>query len=459
MKTVKSTYILSILVALSVLNSCEKMIEVEDPINQISTQQVFADVNTANAALNNLYLELQANSMFSGGTRGTGGLLGTYADDLDAYFQPSSIDNLNIYLNQIVPTNSVVLNLWNNAYKEIYTANAIIEGIDGSTGISNADKNRIKGEALLVRTMVYYNLQRIFGDVPYTTVTDYEVNRKLARMPSGDLLLKLEQDISLAVGLLEDSYRNAERIYLNKKAAQLVQANILLNAGKYSEAETVCKNILASTLYAVQQDVTKVFKKGSTNIIWQLKPINANQSVPETGIYYFSTAPPIAYALSANLISSFDTADLRKQKWTTSLSAAGVTFYRNDKYKNFATNADEYSVVMRIEEVYFVLSEALAKQNKVAEAVSYVNVIRNRSGVSAFSGTLTQQAFITELLKEKRREFFAEQGLRFFDLKRNNVLQTLVLVKPSWQSYHQLWPLPQNELILNPNLNPQNNGY
>jgi len=459
MNTIQSTYIMSVLMAFSILNSCEKMIEVEDPINQISTQQVFSDANTANAALNNLYLELQANSLFSGSNRGAGALLGTYADDLDAYFPPSSMDNLNMHLNQVVPTNSVVLSVWNNAYKEIYTANAIIEGIDHSTGIADSDKRRIKGEAILVRTMVYFNLQRIFGDVPYTTVTDYEINRKLSKLPSAELLMKLEQDINLAVSLLQDSYRNAERIYLNKKAAQLVQANILLNAGKYSEAEVVCKNILASPLYAIQQDVTKVFKKSSTNIVWQLKPINANQSVPETGIYFFSSAPPIAYALSSNLISTFESTDLRKQKWTTPLSAGGVTFYRNDKYRNFVTNADEYSVVMRIEEVHFILGEALAKQNKVSEAATYINTIRTRSGVSAFSNTLTPQAFMTELLKEKRREFFAEQGLRFFDLKRNNSLASLAMVKPSWQTYHQLWPLPQNEIILNPNLNPQNNGY
>ena len=115
--------------AFSILNSCEKMIEVENPINQISTQQVFSDVNTANAALNNLYLELQANSMFSGGNRGVGALLGTYADDLDAYFQPSSMDHLNIYLNQVVPTNSVVLSVWNNAYKEIYTPMRSLKGL------------------------------------------------------------------------------------------------------------------------------------------------------------------------------------------------------------------------------------------------------------------------------------------------------------------------------------------
>lgn len=459
MNILKAIYIFIVAITMSTaLTSCEKMIEVDDPINQITREQVFADVNTANAALDNLYMELQANSMFG---RRLGALLGAYTDDLDAHFPPSSssMDNLNVYFNQVIPSNSEVLSLWNNAYKEIYVANAIISGVDQTTSISIADKRRIKGEALLIRTMIYFQLQRVFGDIPYTISTDYQENKTLSRMPSTEFYLKLQQDISSAVDLLEDNYRNAERIYLNKKAAQLVQANIYLTLGKFQAAEEVCRTILATSIYNIQQDVSKAFKKNGNHIIWQLKPLIANQAVPETGIYYFSSAPPPAYSLSINLVNTFEEVDLRKQQWITKVQGNGVSFYRNDKYKNYATNADEYSVVMRLEEVYFVLSEALANQDKIIEARSFVNMIRVRSGLSPVSNNLDKNAFIGELLKEKRREFFAEQGLRFFDLKRNSRLQELTAIKPNWQQFHQFWPLPQNEMQLNPNLKPQNQGY
>lgn len=307
--------------------------------------------------------------------------------------------------------------------------------------------------------MIYFQLQRLFGDIPYTTTTDYEVNRKLSKISSGELYSKLQDDISQSVNSLEDTYRNSERIYLNRKAAQLLQATMDLELGKLTEAELICKEIITSPLYNMQQDVSKVFKKGGTHIIWQLKPLNTNQAVLETGIYYFSSTPPPAYALSSDIVSTFESNDIRRLNWVTSISGSGSSFYRNNKYKNNVTNTDEYSIVMRLEEVYFVLAEALIKQNKIAEAAMYVNMIRGRSGVSAISGTLPKEAFLAELLKEKRREFFAEQGHRFFDLKRNNQLQVLSTVKPGWQQHYKVWPLPQNELILNPNLNPQNDGY
>lgn len=458
MYIIKTTYIhLLLIISAMVLLSCEKLIEVSDPINQITRDQVFTDLNTANAALDNLYMEMQANSMFGG--RGLGALMGAYTDDLDAHFQPSSLDNLNIYFNQIVPSNAVVLTLWNNAYKEIYTANAIIKGIDESTGISVNDKRRVKGEALLIRTMVYFHLQRIFGDVPYTIFTDFEVNRSLFRMPSSELYEKLHQDIATAVELLEDNYRNAERIYLNKKAAQLVQANMYLTIGKFQAAEEVCRTILATSIYSIQQDLSKVFKKNGNHIIWQLKPLNANQSVPETGIFYFTAVPPPAYSLTANLVNSFEDTDLRKIQWITKLQGSGTSYFRNEKYKNFITNTDEYSIVMRIEELYFILAEALVKQDKLSEASSYLNMIRTRSGLSPLTNNLDKDGFIVELLKEKRREFFTEQGMRFFDLKRNARLNTLNAIKPNWKSFHQLWPIPQAEMLLNPNLKPQNQDY
>ena len=50
-------------------------------------------------------------------------------------------------------------------------------------------------------------------------------------------------------------------------------------------------------------------------------------------------------------------------------------------------------------------------------------------------------------------------GKRFFDLKRAGKLNELLPAKPNWKPFHQLWPVPQKELLLNPAMNPQNTGY
>ena len=104
------------------------------------------------------------------------------------------------------------------------------------------------------------------------------------------------------------------------------------------------------------------------------------------------------------------------------------------------------------------MAEALIRQNRQNEASPYLNAIRERAGLTALTSS-SGEDFINELLAEKRREFFTEFGHRFLDLKRTGYLNELRAVKTNWEDYMQVWPLPQNELLLNPNLNPQNTGY
>ncbi len=446
-----------VLLVIKALVSCEKLLEVDTPANQITSDQVFENVQTANAALSGLYAGLWDNSPLAGDQ--TGRLLGVYTDDLDFYGTTSNNGTLELYQNTLVDSNPAVYGYWSNAYQKIYMANAIIEGVTASAGLSSADKARIKGEALLVRSILYFYLQRIFGDIPYVTGTDYMVNQSLSKTSSPQVLIRLANDLNESLSLLAESYRNTERIFPNKSVSRLVLAQVYLLQGKWNEAEILLREILQNPLYQFQNDPAKVFEKSGTHILWQLKPKNSGDATKEVAAYYFANSAPTSVALSQSLIQSFASTDRRKLLWTTAVTFNNNTFYRANKYKNLNNNTTEYSVVYRLEEVYLMLAECLAKQDKVAEALPFVNAIRQRANISLIQQPLSKEVLIQEILSENRKEFFTEMGHRFLDLKRENQLQNLSLVKPNWKSFHQLWPLPQKELLLNPNLNPQNTGY
>lgn len=76
-----ASFALSALV-LYMVQSCDRLLDVKPPIDQISSEQIFSSVNTADAALSNLYSEIQSNSLISGGFSGAGALLGGYSDEL-----------------------------------------------------------------------------------------------------------------------------------------------------------------------------------------------------------------------------------------------------------------------------------------------------------------------------------------------------------------------------------------
>ena len=444
-------------VGLLFIASCEELIEIDTPNDQLGTVQVFEDLNTANAALTGLYAYLRDYSVISGIVSGVGALLGSYADDLDCYI----IDQnryMDIYQNQQLETNSAILSLWKEAYKEIYCTNAIIYGAENSTSLSDTDKSRIKGEALLIRSLIYFYLQQLFDEIPYTTSLDYEYNRNLSKTGASALLGQLESDLTEATSLLTDDYRDAERIYPNLKVAQLLLARIYLTEQKYEQAEKLADSILQSPLYEFQSNINEVFHKSGRHILWQLKPEKSEDATKEVEAYFSTTTPNNRHAITLDLVNSFEDSDLRKQNWIIKIMYNNSSWYRVYKYKNRSPNTNEYSIIFRLAEVYFIMAEALAKQNRINEALPYLNATRIRAGLTPFT-SLSGENFNNELLAEMRHEFFAEFGHRFIDLKRWNKLSVLSAVKSNWVDYKKAWPIPQSELLLNPNLYPQNTGY
>ncbi|PWN64141.1 RagB/SusD family nutrient uptake outer membrane protein [Chryseobacterium viscerum] len=457
MKTFNILYLIIILFLLKITISCEKLVEVEIPNNQITKDQVFEDVQTANAALAGLYAGMRDSSPIAGDNAGK--LFGSYTDDLDCYVTIYVNALFDLYRNQQIAANYTIYSYWSGTYQNIYLANAIIEGVENSSALPAAEKSRIKGEALLMRSILYFYLQQIFGDIPYVVSTNYQINQSLSKTPSLEVVAKLESDLGQAANLLTDDYRNAERIYPNKKTAQLMLAKIYMLQNRWNDAETVLKSIVQSPLYQFENNITKVFQKSGTHILWQLKPKYPGEGTKEASTYYFNNSAPDSYALTQDLVNSFSNGDLRKPNWMVAVTFNGNTWYRADKYKNRTNNTTEYSVVFRLEEAYLLFAETIVQQNKLSEALPYINATRQRAGLSALTGGMTQPELLNEILLENRKEFFTEMGHRFLDLKRMNRLNTLISVKPNWKSHHNLWPLPQQELLLNSNLNPQNTGY
>ena len=439
------------------LTSCERMLEVEMPTNQISSDQIFENVQTANAALSGLYAGLYDNSPLTGDK--TGMYLSLYTDELNFYPATSNNGTLETYQNTLIDSNPFVNTYWTNAYQKVYMCNAILEGVEGSVFLPVAEKQRLKGEVLVIRSVLFHYLQQIYGDIPYPVTTNYMINQSIGKTPSTEVLLRIENDLKDAVSLLTDTYSNSERIFLNRKAGQLFLAKVLMSQKKWNESEVILKEIMQSSLYQFQNDITKVFEKSSSHILWQLKPKNIGEAVREASFYYFANRAPTSVALSPSLVSIFDSADKRRINWITAVNVGANTWYRAYKYKNTSNNTTEYSIVLRLEEVYLLLAEAMTHQDKITEALPLVNSIRQRSGIGVLTQPITKENLINEILTENRKEFFTETGHRFMDLKRNDKLNVLTATKPSWKSFHKLWPIPQKEILLNTNLNPQNEGY
>ncbi|MNL26355.1 SusD family protein [compost metagenome] len=208
-------------------------------------------------------------------------------------------------------------------------------------------------------------------------------------------------------------------------------------------------------------DLSKVFLNNSTGTLWQLAPNNVGGNTTEASNFILVSGPPPFRALSPVLLNAFESGDQRKTKWVGSVSKGTDTWYYAYKYKENkpTTVSKEYAILFRLEEMYFIRAEAQARLGKLALAAADLNKIRNRAGLDNTTAG-TESELVAAIIKERRIEFFTELGHRWLDLKRTGQLDAvLTAVKPGWNTTDALWPLPENELRLNPNLRPQNTGY
>jgi hypothetical protein len=439
------------------MTGCDGFTEVGLPASQLTASAVFEDKATANAAMVDIYSKIRDTGLLTGSLSGLSSELGLYGDELTLYG-----GEVNFYNNALLPSGNEVSELWNSSYNQIYAANAVISGVVKSTSLATADRDQLKGEALFVRALLHFYLMNCFGDIPYIVTTDYEQNRVVRRIPENEVYVLIQADLEQAIALLPEDYIGAERVRPNKWTAEALLARVNLYMQVWDEASNAASAVLNQTgLYVWEADLDKVFLKESTTTIWQLMPSIPGDNTKEAETFSFVSGPPPLSALSNPLMEAFVPEDQRKVHWTTEVIDGTDIWYHASKYKAVANTGSslEYSIVFRLAEQYLIRAEARAHQGDLIGAKEDLNKIKNTAGLPDTEAT-TATAIIDAVIAERRLELFTEFGHRFFDLRRTGKLDAVLSpLKAGWNAADRNFPIPESELLLNPNLEPQNDGY
>jgi len=444
------------------LSGCDSFTEVDLPNSQLTLGAVFEDLATADAAMADVYSKIRENGPLTGNSWGISNQLGLYSDELGFYGNPLD-GSLAFYNNALLASSNEVADLWNSSYNQIYGANAVIEGVAKSASLARGDKDRLTGEALFVRALVHFYLLQCFGDIPYVTTTDYNLNRSVTRQPESIVYGLLMADLEQAAALLPEAYTEAGRVRPNKWAATALLARVYLYDGLWAEASNAASAVLNQTgLYGMETDLDRTFLIESRSTIWQLMANSAGGNTYQGQTFIFLSGPPTVSALAPNLMAAFEPGDQRKAHWAKEVAGEdGEIWYHAYKYKeNSSTGSSkEYSVVLRLSELYLIRAEARAQQGELIGAKEDLDVVRSAAGLAP-TAAITQTEILTAILAERRVELFTEYAHRFFDLKRAGKLDAVLpSTKPGWDSTDSLLPVPATELLRNRNLAPQNAGY
>lgn len=446
---------------ITIISGCSDFLEVDPPNNEIVSSTVFVDDATATAAVNALYSKMTNTGFADGGIRSITVLKGLSSDELQLNLSDDGVYET-FYTNNYLSFSSTIETIWSDFYYLIYSSNAVIEGLEQATGVTNSTKNQLRGEALFVRAFCHFFLANLFGDAPYITTTDYRQNSNVTRTPVNEIYQGVIEDLLNSQDLLQDEYITTERVRLNKAGATAFLSRVYLYAGEWENAEAAASVVIDNPMYSLV-DLNEIFLKNSSEAIWQLVPssIGSTNNTQDGSVFVpLGTGIPVI-SLNEDLVASFEADDLRKVNWIGSIVDNTTTYYYPNKYKlNQSTSvSEEYTTIFRLAEQYLIRAEARAQQENIDGALNDLNVIRQRAGLGDLSG-LTQTQTFDAIYHERFAELFSEWAHRWFDLKRTDRSEAILKdIKPSWDNNYLLLPIPDSEILVNKNLQPQNPGY
>lgn len=462
MKNCIAILIRSLLIALllfGTVSSCTEFVDVPMPDSQLTAQGAFEESATAHATMTSIYAKMRDTGLLTGSSQGLSCLLGTYTDEM-LYFGSLQGAPSAFYNNTLLASNTSAATLWNSSYNQIYAANAVLEGVSRSAGLSQADKDQLTGEALFVRAFLHFYLAQLYDGVPYIKTTDYIANAAAQRLSVAQVMAAAKADIEQAIGLLGEDYATPSRVRPNRYAAYAVLAKICLHNGEWDEAGDAASAVLNATQLYQEETIQDTFLSGSKATVWQFSPSSGDGNTQEGETFIFASGPPPGVSLRNELVSAFSDADLRKAHWIKAVTNGTDTWYHAYKYKqNASGSSTEHSIVLRLAELYLIRAESRARAGELIGAKEDLDRIRTTAGLPN-TAAVGSEALLEAILKERQLELFTELGHRYFDLRRfGRINDVLSPIKPDWQATDAVFPIPETELDLNRNLAPQNQGY
>ncbi|WP_294219952.1 RagB/SusD family nutrient uptake outer membrane protein [uncultured Chryseobacterium sp.] len=457
---------------LSLLGSCSSDLLNTLPEADKVTSNFYKDASQIEQGVNGVYGSLQYTGQYKQGLL----TIGEIPSD-NTFDEVPANDNFTygeFDFFTIQPTNSLIENAWKDNYVGIQQANIILNRIGSITDMSEGTRKTRIGEMKFLRALMYFNLVRIFGDVPLVTQETTDVNSYFgqSRTPANEVYNFVEGELKEAITLLPATA--AQKGRATKGAAMGILGRVLMTRNKFSEALPYLSQI-DGLGYSLLSDVTKIFdvtNKNNAEIIFDVQfasGLNGN-SEGSNAFQLFSPSGTVSGAKGHNLPTKevynlYSSADKRRNAYI-GLTNNGVPYTKKlVKTSSAVDDGGSNVVVIRLADVYLMMAECYAQANDLTNANLYLNKIKTRAGITNVNLT-SQQALLAEIDKERRLELIGE-GHRWFDLVRTGkavqVMTQYFAVTPGYSTatidqHNLLMPVPQNQINTDPAIK-QNPGY
>ena len=445
--------------------ACKKFLDIDRPVNQLVSGSVFSDSTSAEAAAVGVYAGIMENFLKTLNGRITLNA-GLAADELNT---PATNAGPNPFAtNNLLADNSANTATWTEAYKLIYHINSVLQQVEASQSLPTRMKGRISVEMTVMRALTYYFLLSLYGDIPYTTGTDFRINGILARKSAAAVSSTLFTELESAAAYFKSAGLPESKFRVGRWATEGLLARMALLRKDWLAAVQHASEVISSGQFSMPA-LAAAFTAKSPEVILQFMPSTVLPYGSGEGNAFIPSSASVVptYYLTPELLATFEPGDQRRTQWVLQQNATGGPYYYPAKYRvrqnPVYTVKEECQVALRLGELLLLRAEALAELGRLPEAISDLDLVRKRAGLPLLVTTnpgISKEALLTAIYHERQIELFAEWGHRWLDLKRTGRINTvLAMVKGGdWQATDALFPIPQSEILANPNLT-QNEGY
>ena len=394
------------------------------------------------------------------------------------------------------PENDQLTSIWQFMYEGVNRANYLFENKDK---LDFTRKDELYGEVHFLRAFFYFELVKIFGDVPLFTNSRLTAidSGTLQRSSASDVYAQIESDLNAAIAALpaEKSVNGRATSF----TAHALLGKVYLYQDKFDQAAAILDPLIGA--YGLPERPASVFLKSGENgaesvyeiqhtkdsnwYAWDYVPqgTEGNFAVIHHGIRgYVGDVYQSGWSFNVptqDLVDAFPAGDKRKDvsvldivKWADDTGAEygegyEHTGYFNHKYiprqgessaqqeLNFGTN---YRAI-RYADVLLMAAEANNRKSSpdTQAAQDYLNEVRKRAFGNESNASTSTGATLTQEIWDERRLELAGEGHRFFDLVRTGQASTVLQSIGFQAGKHEVFPIPQKEIDIS-NLT-QNNGY
>lgn len=377
---------------------------------------------------------------------------------------------------------------WSTFYDLVQKANIAIYELEKMSGaaIGEVDRRQLMAEAVFMRSLAYFFMVRLFGDVPYYTEAYSALSIK--RTPMLEVLTNIDRD-------LESHYKNLPWTYsdptqLGNRAqrggaiALMMHTNMWL-AGftegdklqYYERVDALGKELIdenngAYTLLPLSQ--TKVIFKGRTKegLFEIAQNFNYDEVFGRASTYsdYVLKYPYKAKTVTKSFIH-YDKRFLDKMFPATESDGRATVWFQNMysetgefiflKYTNIYfeegedVNPNDNQIIFRYADAILLRAEALAElPGRESDARAMLNIVKARANATLVGSSISGEELKNAIWWERTKELLGE-GHFFYDLVRtkrviNRDYTTNPMTLAAYNQRGWTWPLSNNAFVGNP---------